>query len=159
MSNTVPKENDYCAYFDSAGFSSLKRISDNYFIAPDVSGTWRDSPQSEVTALVDQINSGSAWRDVVYRYTDQKSTEWLEKVVMSPSRSLFLELFDFSKVNSVLDFGSGWGQLTRPLASRVPFVMSVEPNQERLMVNEAISRQEGFDNICYLQASDVSLPL
>lgn len=131
----------------------------SYFSVEDATSAWTEIPEKKLRGLVDEINGGAAWRKAVYDFSQKSQNPWLEKIVLSPVRSLFLDVLDLDNVSAALDVGSGWGQLTRALAERVDFVMSVEPNPSKLAVNYAICQQEALDNICFLQTDAFSLPI
>ncbi len=145
-------------FFEKAKIEAFKQVAPRFFALTEIKGNWNDLPASEMQALIEQINDGNDWQNVIYDFTTARGNKWLEKMTLSPSRSLFLDLIDFQNVRTALDIGSGWGQLTRALAKRADLVFSTEPNQERISINYAIAKQEKIENICFLQC-DEELPL
>lgn len=145
---------DFREVFRNEQRSELTEIRPRYFADNSARGSWQDVHSDEMGRLLKQVREGRPWQDVVYEHTSTKGNQWLEQIVLSPSRSLFLELLPLSGSDVVLDIGSGWGQLTRELARRAKAVVSVEPNPERLTINEQICAQEQISNICFFQSSD-----
>lgn len=141
------------SFFGKNALSFLQVKEENFYIDRDTTGNWRDLSESEMKGLIEAVRAGTNWQEVVFEYTRKMDSSWLEQIVLSPSRSLFLELISISKSDIVLDLGSGWGQLTRELAARAKFVVSVEPTLDRLEINRAICEQEGISNVCFVQSS------
>jgi len=139
--------------------NTLSQLSNSLFVHSREHSSWQDADQSEMQLLIKQIESGNPWDAVVHNHMLSKGNDWLRRMVLSPSRALFLNLLELNGSETVLDLGSGWGQLTRELASRASSVISVEPNLERLKINHAINQQQQRDNICHIQANVFDLPL
>jgi hypothetical protein len=112
---------------------------------------FRDTPASELQALIAEIDAGRPWRDAVHaRYAAAKP--WLDRIVTDPSRTAFFGSVLPEGAGPVLDVGSGWGQIARPLAATRP-VVALEPVAERLAFIAAAARQDGVhDRIAYLGA-------
>lgn len=127
------------------------------FSAPRVAG-FRDTPTSEMESLLSSIRGGQPWRSVVD--TRFKATKpWLHSIITAPTRRAFLETVLPPGDGLVLDVGSGWGQIARPLALHRP-VVALEPVAERLNFIEESARQEGVhDRITYLEADYLELEL
>lgn len=127
-----------------------------HFAQPRETG-FRDTPASELRALVAAVESGTPWREVVAaRYA--ATNAWLHKIVTDPSRTAFLPLLDRSPAGCALDVGSGWGQLARPLAAWQP-VVALEPVAERMAFIRAAARQDGVEaNMAFIESDyfDVS---
>jgi 2-polyprenyl-3-methyl-5-hydroxy-6-metoxy-1,4-benzoquinol methylase len=104
------------------------------------------------------MRGGQAWRSVVdNRFSATKP--WLHSIITSPARTAFFDTVLPSGDGLVLDLGSGWGQIARPLAHRRP-VVALEPVAERLDFVEESARQEGVhDQITYLEADYLELKL
>lgn len=110
------------------------------FSAPREEG-FRDTPASELAAIVREIETGRNWRDVLAaRFAAAKP--WLHQIVTSPLRTAFFQSVLRSNIGPILDIGSGWGQIARPLA-REYYVVALEPVAERLAFIAAAARQEG----------------
>jgi SAM-dependent methyltransferase len=112
---------------------------------------FRDTPAADLQELVREIESGTPWREAVSaRYAATKP--WLHQIVTSPARTAFIGPVLSAEGGPVLDIGSGWGQLARPLASSRR-VVALEPVAERLAFIRAAARQDGVDrNLSYLEA-------
>lgn len=104
---------------------------------------FRDTPSTDLQALVSEIDAGRPWREAVAaRYRDSKN--WLYRIITAESRTAFLGPVLPPGTGPVLDIGSGWGQVARPLARERP-VVALEPVAERLAFIRAAARQDGVD--------------
>ena len=117
---------------------------------------FRDTPASDLLALVAEVDAGQPWRQVVRdRYAT--ANPWLHRIITDPSRTTFFANVLPADNGPVLDIGAGWGQICRPLAARRP-VVAVEPVAERLAFIRAAARQDGVDqNLGYLGADSLDL--
>lgn len=114
--------------------------SGEYFARPREIG-FRDTAADDLLSLVSKIESGRAWREVVdARY--QSTKPWLHSIITSESRIAFFGEVLPSGTGVVLDIGSGWGQIARPLARHRP-VVALEPVAERLAFIMAAAKQDG----------------
>lgn len=113
--------------------------------------TYRDTPRTELSSLVEAVSAGQPWREAVAaRY--QKDNPWLWRIVTDPSRDLFFRQYPPRQDSLILDVGSGWGQLTLPLAAENR-VVSLEPTPERLAFVRAAAKQEGLlGKLCFIEA-------
>jgi SAM-dependent methyltransferase len=125
------------------------------FSIPRAEG-FRDTPTSELKALVAEVRTGQPWRSVVAsRFA--ASNPWLHSIISDPCRTAFFENVLGEGGGLALDIGAGWGQITRPLASR-GLVVALEPVAERLDFIDASARQEGIhDRIIYVEADYLDL--
>jgi Cyclopropane fatty acid synthase and related methyltransferases len=121
-----------------------------HFSAPREEG-FRDTPASELTAIVAEIHSGRPWREIIdHRFAATKP--WLHQIVTSPLRTAFLAPVLSAPVGPVLDIGSGWGQIARPLA-RDRHVVALEPVAERLAFIAAAARQDSVhDRLAFVES-------
>lgn len=120
---------------------------------PAASNTYRDTPANELVEIVKSVRSGQPWRDAVAsRYA--KSNPWLHQIVTSPKRDLFFRQHPPKAGAKVLDIGSGWGQIARPLAHDAQAeVVALEPTPERLAFIQAAAQQDGVaSRMNFLQA-------
>lgn len=102
---------------------------------------FRDTPSTDLQALIAELDAGRPWREAVTaRYQDSKN--WLYRIITAESRTAFLGTVLPTGSGPVLDIGSGWGQVARPLA-RVRPVVALEPVAERLAFIRAAARQDG----------------
>lgn len=112
---------------------------------------FRDTPSTDLLALIQEIETGRPWRDAVSaRFATTKP--WLHSIVTAPTRTAFIGPVLSPTGGPVLDIGAGWGQLARPLATR-RHVTALEPVAERLAFIRASARQDNADrNLSYLEA-------
>lgn len=120
-----------------------------HFARPRPTG-FRDTASSDLQSLVTEMSAGRPWRDLVHeRYAASKP--WLYRIVTAPSRTAFVGPVLPEGDGLVLDIGSGWGQLARPLARHRP-VVALEPVAERLAFIRAAAQQEGvLDRMAFLE--------
>ena len=149
----------FLSLFDTEKVSAVREIEADYYCTLLKDETWNELPAGETRDLIEQMHAGAPWRQVIQKHFTSRGKEWTERIISSPARSLLLELFDLEPCTLVADLGSGWGQLTRSLARRVPDVISVEPDQEQIEVSRAIAAQEKLQNILFLKSEIANLPL
>ncbi len=126
--------------FIHAGVRHTLGFGDHY-AAPRAEG-FRDTPASELQALVAEIESGRPWRESVdARYAGARP--WLHRIITAGVRTAFFDGIIPPGNTPVLDIGAGWGQIARPLARHRP-VVALEPMAERLAFIRAAARQEGI---------------
>jgi 2-polyprenyl-3-methyl-5-hydroxy-6-metoxy-1,4-benzoquinol methylase len=132
------------------GTSRQTLSSGQHYALPRMEG-FRDTPASDLRALIAEIETGRPWREAVAsRYAAAKP--WLHRIITDPTRTRFFDAVLPPGDGPALDIGAGWGQITRPLAARRP-VVAVEPVAERLGFIQAAARQDGVhDHIAYLEA-------
>ena len=116
--------------------------------------TYRDTSKEELEQIVEAIENGAPWHDVISLYYAQRNP-WLHQIVTSPTRDLFLRQFPPQKGTKILDVGSGWGQIAIPLARRGDLeVTALEPTPERLAFIQAVAKQEHIEAAMhFLQAT------
>lgn len=125
--------------------TAVRSIDGSITLSGAAAVTFRDLEDSVMSAASQRIHGGEPWERVVAEVVSRNP--WLEQIVFSQARSLFLDLFDLSSVQRALDIGGGWGQLTRALAKLVPQVVSLEPDPERIRVLAAICQAEQLANV------------
>jgi hypothetical protein len=120
-----------------------------HFARPRPAG-FRDTASSDLQSLIMEMQAGRPWRELVReRYAASKP--WLHRIVTDPSRTAFVGPVLPDGDGLVLDIGSGWGQLARPLARNRP-VVALEPVAERLAFIRAAAQQEGvLDRMAFLE--------
>ena len=154
---------DLSHYFEGSDLSSLVEIEPSYYSDRSMllQEKYRDLglPDSELQTVRQRIDNGEPWRGVIHSFTTQKKSSWLERIILSPARSLFLDLIDFENINTVLDLGAGYGQLTVPLSKLAHRILSVEPTRERLDITYAICEQEGIENVDFILSDFFNLNL
>jgi len=135
--------------------ASVAPLDDLYsaYTLGDHDGSWKDTSDNEMLALLEVLRSGTPWEQAVYDFTARTGNHWLRRILLSPSRALITETLPFAGGDSVLDIGSGWGQLSRAIAKQVTQVVSLEESELRLRLNHAISAQEQLENITFVHGS------
>ena len=111
---------------------------------------FRDTSASDHQALIEEITGGRPWREAVHaRYAGTR--EWLHRIIADPRRAAFFDLLPSAGL--VLDIGSGWGQVARPLAQHRP-VVALEPVAERLAFIRAAAAQDRVADHLYFLETD-----
>ena len=123
----------------------------NDWFSLDNKNSYRDVPAPETVSIINEIEEGVRWRDVIAHHF-QKSNHWLFDIITNRNRDLFFRQYPLSEGALVMDIGSGWGQIALPLA-RNNQVCVVEPTPERLDFIRAVARQDGIaQNMLFLNA-------
>lgn len=126
-----------------------------HFALPRPEG-FRDTPGSELNAMNAAIDAGESWRSVVDDAFASRNP-WLHDVITSPQRTAFFDSVLPSGSGAALDIGSGWGQISRPLA-RVRRTVALEPVAERMAFIRAAARQDGVsEQMAFLEADYLEL--
>lgn len=121
------------------------------YAAPRAEG-FRDTPATELRALIAEVEAGRPWREAVHaRYAAAKP--WLHSIIADPRRTAFFDPVLPTGPGPVLDLGAGWGQIARPLAATRP-VVALEPVAERLGFVQAAARQDGVAGHMAFVAAD-----
>jgi hypothetical protein len=123
-----------------------------HFARPRDAG-FRDTPATELEAMVAEIEAGRPWREVVH---DHFATPrpWLHAIISDPRRTGFWAVVPGpnDRAGPALDIGAGWGQIARPLAAHRP-VVALEPVAERMAFIRAAARQDGVaDHLAFIEA-------
>jgi len=122
---------------------------------PQAAGdTYRDAPAGDLWDIVRDVRAGTPWREAVgSRYA--KTHPWLHQIVTSPQRDLFFRQHPPKPGTQILDIGSGWGQIARPLAQAPnATVVALEPTPERLAFIQAAAQQDGIAERMYFLQTD-----
>lgn len=112
---------------------------------------FRDTSSADLQSLIREVEGGRNWREAVAsRY--QTAKPWLYRIITDQSRTAFFANVLPAGTKPVLDIGSGWGQIARPLAQQRP-VIALEPVAERLAFIKAAARQDGVaDRMAFVEA-------
>ncbi len=140
--------------FSHRGTLHTLQAGDSWTPQPANAETYRDTSAAELWDIVRDIRAGLPWRDVVAnRYA--KTNPWLHQIVTSPRRDLFFRQHPPEPAAMVLDIGSGWGQIARPLAGNAKAcVTALEPTPERLAFIQAAAHQDGIADSMYFVQGD-----
>lgn len=121
-----------------------------HYAAPREVG-FRDTPTAELREIITEIESGRSWRETI-RHRYEKNKNWLYRIITEPIRTSFIGPVLIGGDGPVLDIGSGWGQIARPLAARRP-VVALEPVAERLAFIHAAAQQDGVHkNMAFVES-------
>jgi len=126
-----------------------------HFARPREAG-FRDAPSAELMSIIVEVEGGRPWREVV---TDcyAASRPWLHAIITDPCRTAFFGEVLPEGDGPVLDVGSGWGQIARPLGNSRP-VVALEPVAERIAFIRAAAVQDGVDQrIAYIESDYLDL--
>lgn len=126
-----------------------------HFAKPRDAG-FRDAPSAELLGIISEVEGGRPWRDVVReRYASTRP--WLHAIIASGTRTAFFNHVLPAGRGLVLDIGSGWGQIARPLARHRP-VVALEPVAERLAFIKAAAHQDQVaGNLAYVESDYLDL--
>lgn len=102
-------------------------------------GTYTDIGSTEEREILAELKR-EPWRDVVNRRFGAR-LPWLHRIILDPARTRMLDVLDLPPGGRFLDIGSGWGQLTIPLARRGE-VYALDLTLARLRILREIARQE-----------------
>jgi len=127
--------------------------SGEVWAAPRREESYRDTSASELWRIVEEVNAGTPWRDVIKAHYAERH-DWLYRIVCDPRRENFVRQHSFPRDSWVLDVGAGWGQYTLPLAKTCN-VVAVEPTPERLAFIRAAALQDEVAGRCHFIEADM----
>jgi SAM-dependent methyltransferase len=126
---------------DPATSDAITTTDDGIIVETQSAGVYADISDDQATVVLDQLTK-KPWRQAV-RDLFEKEKPWLYRIITDPSRSMPMELFELPQGATCLDVGSGWGQLSIPMALRGYRVVSLDLPLPRLRILLGIARQEG----------------
>ncbi len=146
----MPFDDHDALHFTARGASHQLHAGERFGI--QAGECYRDLPESDLRAIIAQIERGTPWRTAVAERLAGRDP-WLYRIVTDARRDLFFRMRPPPADCRVLDVGSGWGQIALPLA-RHARVCALEPTAERLDFIQAAARQEGTSKRMWFVQSD-----
>jgi SAM-dependent methyltransferase len=119
----------------------METTEDGIIVESDSAGVYADIPAEHVKTVLDEFAS-KPWRQAIKELYETQNP-WLYRIVTDPSRAMPLEVLELARGSTCLDVGSGWGQLSIPLAQWGCRVVALDLTLERLRILSGIARQEG----------------
>lgn len=119
--------------------SQIEFVKEDLAVELEYLGSYADIPQTEEQLLIDRMKV-EPWRDVV-RDSFFTHHNWLYRIIMDPGRIQFLDMINYKKNGRYLDIGSGWGQVSIPLAKQGEMV-ALDLTKNRLELLDCIAQQE-----------------
>jgi SAM-dependent methyltransferase len=130
------------AWFVDPGRSDSVAVTDDGIIIETHSaGVYADIPAEDVAKVLERIAS-KPWRQALKELYETQNP-WLYRIVTDPSRAMPMEVLNLPHDATCLDVGSGWGQLSIPLAQWGCRVVALDLTLDRLRILRGIARQEG----------------
>lgn len=117
-------------------------------------GTYADLPEQEEKDLIAELQH-FPWNEVVYQRYFEKQP-WLYRIITDQGRAQFLDVINFKQNGRYLDIGSGWGQVSIPLA-RYGHSVALDLTRNRLDILAEIARQENVP-LTRLQGNFLTFP-
>jgi len=117
-------------------------------------GHYSDIGNEKEIEVLSELKIGN-WKEII-RNRFSKAQPWLYKIIASSERSLFLEVLPLKKGGKFLDVGSGWGQVSIPLA-RYGNVFCLDITLPRLNILKEIAKQEKA-NLQYICGNFCTFP-
>ncbi len=135
--------------------NGIERVDGDIYCHVQHQGKYTDVGSKEEADLLRELQR-QPWRDIVrQRFAERQN--WLYRIITEPSRTRMLDELELPEGGHFLDVGSGWGQLTVPLARRGD-VYALDQTVSRLKILREIARQEGVEPH-YLCGDIRTLPL
>jgi SAM-dependent methyltransferase len=128
-------------FVEPSAAKTLDRSEDGILQEPDSAGTYADIPSQAVKTVLDAL-AAKPWRAAL-KDLYEKENPWLYRIVTDPSRAMPMELLNLTGDCRCLDVGSGWGQLSIPMAEWGCRVVALDLTLDRLRILRGIARQEG----------------
>ena len=133
----------------------MDMTDDGIILETNSAGVYSDIPADHVQTVLDQFAS-KPWRQALKELYETQNP-WLYRIVTDPSRAMPLEVLELARGSTCLDVGSGWGQLSIPLAQWGCRVVALDLTLERLRILSGIAKQEGAA-ITFAKGNVLSFP-
>lgn len=126
-------------YLDPQDCDSLAQMDTGILCSPNSIGRYADLQQQDELETLEFLRV-HPWREgLAQRLADRP---WLRDIIIDPRRPAAVLGIGLTPGLRVLDVGSGWGQLSIPLAKLGHRVCSLDQTPSRLRLMMAIARQE-----------------
>ena len=132
----------------------VKMIADDYALEKKYMGSYTDLTVNQETTILEEMKL-KPWKKVVNDLFAEKSP-WLYRIIVDSGRTLFLEFLNVNPGGVFLDVGSGWGQISIPLA-RFGEVVALDLTASRLSILKEIAGQENA-RLRYVQGNFLTFP-
>ncbi|MBI4563353.1 MAG: class I SAM-dependent methyltransferase [Planctomycetes bacterium] len=103
---------------------------------------------------LNRIAEERGWRQAILEV--YRTSSGMMRYVLDPSRSRFLDILPLSKDKTVLEVGSGLGQITTALAVRAGMVEAIEVVSGQAIFTHRRCQQEGLENVRVVCGGDDS---
>jgi SAM-dependent methyltransferase len=130
-------------FVDPGHLDSVTTTKEGIVVDSQSAGAYSDIPAEQTKTLLSRLAS-QPWRQVLKDLYERQNS-WLYRIVTDPSRAMPMELLDFHGGSCCLDVGSGWGQLSIPMALGGCRVVALDLTLERLRALRYIAGQEGAE--------------
>ncbi|MFD0716759.1 class I SAM-dependent methyltransferase [Paenibacillus sp. GCM10027626] len=134
--------------------SEVDQLDTLFLVEQAYSGHYADMSSSDEKSMIDRLKKKN-WREVVKDDFFQNSP-WLYKIITDPGRAQFLDILPIPDDGVYLDVGSGWGQITIPLARR-GLGVAFDLTRNRLDILKEIAHQESVD-LGFIQGNFTTFP-
>jgi hypothetical protein len=129
-------------------------VTSDLAVEKKYAGTYADLPEQEEKDLISELQN-TPWNEVVYQRYFEKQP-WLYRIITDQGRAQFLDLIHFKEDGTYLDIGSGWGQVSIPLA-KYGHSVALDLTRNRLDILAEIARQENV-SLTRLQGNFLTFP-
>jgi SAM-dependent methyltransferase len=137
-----------------ADLAAVKVIEQDFIVETEYAGTYADLTAESEIRIIEALKQ-RPWKKVVDDFFFRQNP-WLYRIITDPGRSLFLELLPLKRKGVYFDIGSGWGQVTIPLA-KIGYSVAVDLTYNRLEILRQIALQENV-SIGYVQGNFLTFP-
>lgn len=132
----------------------MRFVAEDYVVEKDYEGNYADLSNEAELRLLETLRE-KPWQEVIAEEVAETSP-WLYQVIIDKGRSLFLDLLEVPQGGNYLDVGSGWGQVSLPLAKHGN-VVALDLTANRLNILQAIAQQEKV-SLSYAQGNFLTFP-
>ena len=127
-------------FIDATGEGRMVRHESGILADRQAEGDYADLCGDEERTVLAFL-AARPWREGLREHFADRP--WLRDIITDPRRAAAILQVPLAPGSRVLDVGSGWGQLAVPLAQRGHEVVCLDQTPSRLLLLQAIARQEG----------------